>query len=144
MNRFTLRLIALLVTGFVALTSSAAISKDEPGPARKISSEEAKMDPEMGGRIDRLVKASIDRGDMSGCVVLIGRKAGVVFEKAYGNRQVEPTVEPMTTDTLFDMASLTKPLATATSMMILIERGQVRLSDKVAKLFRDFAANDTG
>ena len=47
----------------------------------------------------------------------------------------------MTTDTLFDMASLTKPLATATSVMILIERGQLRLQDKVAKFFPEFAAN---
>lgn len=144
MNRFTLRSIVVLVAGFIALAARPALSKDEPGPARKISAEEAKMDPEMGARIDRLVKASIDRGDMSGCVVLIGRKAGIAFEKAYGNRQVEPSVEPMTTDTLFDMASLTKPLATASSVMILVERGQIRLSDKVAKFFPDFAANDKG
>ena len=79
--------------------------------------------------------------NLSGCVVLIGRREGIVFEHAYGNRAVEPKVEPMTTDTLFDMASLTKPLATATSIMILVERGQLRLSDKVAKFFPDFAAN---
>jgi uncharacterized protein YbbC (DUF1343 family)/CubicO group peptidase (beta-lactamase class C family) len=139
-----LRSIVVLVAGFAALAGPPALSKDEPGPARKISAEEAKMDPEMGGRIDALVKASIDRGDMSGCVVLIGRKAGIAFEKAYGNRQVEPQPESMTTDTLFDMASLTKPLATATSVMILVQRGQIRLSDKVAKFFPDFAANDKG
>ena len=46
---------------------------------------------------------------MAGCVVLIGRRAGIVFEQAYGNRSVEPDVVPMTTDTVFDMASLTKP-----------------------------------
>jgi uncharacterized protein YbbC (DUF1343 family)/CubicO group peptidase (beta-lactamase class C family) len=74
-------------------------------------------------------------------VVLIGRRAGIVFEKAYGDRCVEPQQEPMTTDTLFDMASLTKPLATATGAMILIERGQLRLQDKVAKFFPEFAAN---
>mgnify|MGYP002076814804 CR=1 FL=1 len=95
MNRFTLRSIVVLAAGFVVLAARPALAKDGPGPARKISAEEAKMDPEMGGRIDPLVKASIDRGDMSGCVVLIGRKAGIVFEKAYGNRQVEPPVEPI-------------------------------------------------
>ena len=77
---------------------------------------------------------------MSGCVVLIGRREGIVFEHAYGNRR-SSRKEPMTIDTLFDMASLTKPLATATSIMILVERGQLRLSDKVAKFFPDFAAN---
>ena len=54
---------------------------------------------------------------------------------------VEPKIEPMTIDTLFDMASLTKPLATATSVMILVQRGQLRLSDKVTKFFPDFEAN---
>src|SRR4029077_19067504 len=89
----------------------------------------------------RAVAKSIDDGQMSGCVVLIGRGQGIVLEKAYGNRCVEPQKEAMTTDTLFDMASLTKPLATATSIMILVERGQLRLSDKVAKFFPAFAAN---
>src|SRR6185295_8469468 len=101
----------------------------------------AKMDSAIVGRIDKAVAASIEKGDMSGCVVLIGRGGGVVFEKAYGNRRVEPDKEEMTTDTLFDMASLTKPLATATSVMILVERGQLRLHDTVATFFPDFAAN---
>ena len=99
------------------------------------------MDSSLEGRIDRAVARSLDDGQMSGCVVLIGRREGIVFEKAYGNRCVEPQKEPMTTDTLFDMASLTKPVATATSVMILIERGQLRLQDKVAKFFPEFAAN---
>jgi uncharacterized protein YbbC (DUF1343 family)/CubicO group peptidase (beta-lactamase class C family) len=94
----------------------------------------------MEGRIERLVEQSIERSDMPGCVVLIGRRAGIVFEKAYGNRTVEPEIVPMTTDTVFDMASLTKPVATATSVMILVERGQLRLQDKVAKFFPEFAA----
>ena len=97
------------------------------------------MDPAMESRIDPLVAAGIQHGNMSGCVVLIGRREGIVFEHAYGNRCIEPQKEPMTTDTLFDMASLTKPLATATSVMILLERGQIRLQDKVAKFFPEFA-----
>jgi uncharacterized protein YbbC (DUF1343 family) len=74
-------------------------------------------------------------------VVLVGRRAGIVFERAYGNRSIEPKPLPMTTDTVFDMASLTKPMATATSVMILVERGQLRLQDKVAKFFPEFATN---
>jgi uncharacterized protein YbbC (DUF1343 family)/CubicO group peptidase (beta-lactamase class C family) len=106
-----------------------------------ISFDAAGMDPAIDRRIEPLVEQSIERGDMPGCVVLIGRRAGIVFEKAYGNRAVEPDTVPMTVDTVFDMASLTKPVATATSAMILIERGQLRLQDKVAKFFPDFAAN---
>jgi uncharacterized protein YbbC (DUF1343 family)/CubicO group peptidase (beta-lactamase class C family) len=99
------------------------------------------MDPALEGHIDHVVARALDRGEMAGCVVLIGRRAGIVFERAYGNRSVEPKTVPMTTDTLFDMASLTKPTATATSVMILIERGQLRLQDKVAKFFPAFAAH---
>ena len=84
---------------------------------------------------------SIEKGDMAGCVVLIGRRAGIVFEHAYGNRSIEPEKVPMTTDTVFDMASLTKPFATATSVMILVERGKLKLSDKVADFFPEFAAH---
>ena len=99
------------------------------------------MDPAIDGRIDQAVERSMDEGNMAGCVVLVGRRAGIVFEKAYGNRSVEPEKEEMTTDTVFDMASLTKPVATATSVMILVERGKLRLDDKVAKFIPEFAAN---
>ena len=99
------------------------------------------MDPALESRIEHVVARSIERGDMPGCVVLIGRRAGIVFENAYGHRSIEPEKVPMTTDTVFDMASLTKPMATATSVMILIERGQLRLQDKVARFFPEFAAN---
>ncbi|HEX5472664.1 MAG TPA: serine hydrolase, partial [Lacipirellulaceae bacterium] len=132
----------LLAPAFVALIAAIdRAAEAPPAQPRRISSAEAHMDAAMGHRIDPLVADSIARGDMSGCVVLIGRREGIVFERAYGNRRVEPSKEPMTIDTLFDMASLTKPLATATSVMILLERGQIRLRDKVSKFFPDFAAN---
>jgi uncharacterized protein YbbC (DUF1343 family) len=112
-----------------------------PERPNRLSLEAASIDPAMEGRIEHVVARAIERGEMAGCVVLIGRRAGIVFERAYGNRSVEPNTVPMTTDTLFDMASLTKPMATATSVMILIERGQLRLQDKVARFFPEFAAN---
>src|SRR5919198_333699 len=59
--------------------------------------------------------------------------------RAYGNRALEPQVEAMTPDTIFDLASLTKVVATATSIMILVERGQVRLGDPVARYIPEFA-----
>ena len=64
----------------------------------------------------------------------------MVFRKAYGNRAVEPFAEPMTVDTVFDVASLTKPVATATSVMILIEEGKLLLSDPVVRFIPEFAA----
>jgi len=125
---------------FVTMVVDKCWAVDSPAPPKRISWQEAKMDASLVGRIDRAVAKSIDDGKMSGCVVLIGRRAGIVFEKAYGDRCVEPQKESMTTDTLFDMASLTKPTATATAVMLLIERGQLRLQDKVSQFFPDFAA----
>jgi uncharacterized protein YbbC (DUF1343 family) len=68
-----------------------------------------------------------------GAVVLVLHQNTVVFRKAYGDRQMQPTREPMTADTVFDLASLTKPIATATAIMLLIEEGKLRLGDRVAK-----------
>jgi CubicO group peptidase (beta-lactamase class C family) len=66
--------------------------------------------------------------------VLVGRRGRVVYARAFGRRAVEPRDEPMTRDTAFDLASLTKPVATATSVMILVERGELRLDDRLGRL----------
>jgi uncharacterized protein YbbC (DUF1343 family)/CubicO group peptidase (beta-lactamase class C family) len=112
-----------------------------PNPPARISFEAASMNVAVLSHIEPLVARALERGDMAGCVVLVGRRAGIVYEEAFGHRSLEPDRVPMTSDTLFDMASLTKPVATATSVMILIERGQLRLQDKVTTFFPEFAAN---
>jgi len=81
--------------------------------------------------IDRVVQRSIEKKELPGAVVLVGHRGRVAWRKAYGSRAVEPQREPMTANTVFDLASLTKVVATATSIMILIERGEVRLRDSV-------------
>lgn len=91
--------------------------------------------------IDTVVAEGLKIGRMPGCVVLIGRQGKIVFEQAYGQRAVAPVAEQMTIDTVFDLASITKPMATATSIMVLIERGDLRLRDKVSYYFPDFAKN---
>lgn len=95
-------------------------------------------------RIDAMVEAEIEAKRLPGCVVAIGRTGGTGFLKAYGNRRLEPSVEPMTVDTLFDMASLTKPIATATSVMILVEQGKLRLQNPIAEYLPEFAQNGKG
>ncbi|MFV1966533.1 MAG: exo-beta-N-acetylmuramidase NamZ domain-containing protein [Pirellulaceae bacterium] len=95
-------------------------------------------------RIDVVVNEGIQAGEMPGAVVCVGRNGKIVFLKAYGDRQVEPAKVAMTTDALFDLASITKPVATATSVMLLVERGQVRLREKVSKYIPEFAQNDKG
>ncbi|MEP7213191.1 MAG: exo-beta-N-acetylmuramidase NamZ domain-containing protein [Acidobacteriota bacterium] len=86
-------------------------------------------------QIDALVNADIAGKKLPGAVVLVGHKGKIVFRKAYGNRSLVPNVEKMTVDTIFDVASLTKPVATATSIMILVEQGKLRLNDTVGKFF---------
>ncbi len=82
--------------------------------------------------IDPTVAESIAKRELPGAVVLVARRGRVVWRKAYGARAVLPQREAMTADTIFDLASLTKVVATATSIMILVERGQLRLSDPVS------------
>ncbi len=64
--------------------------------------------------------------------MVVGRGDTVLYEKAYGQRAVAPLAEPMTLDTIFDLASLTKVVATTTAVMQLVEQGTVRLTDPVA------------
>jgi uncharacterized protein YbbC (DUF1343 family)/CubicO group peptidase (beta-lactamase class C family) len=82
--------------------------------------------------IDVEVNREIEQHHLPGAVVLVARSGGVVWRKAYGSRVLEPAREAMTTNTIFDLASLTKIVATATSIMILVERGKLRLSDPLS------------
>ena len=97
------------------------------------------MSPAQLAHIRDAVETEIARKQLPGAVVLAGRQGKVVWRRAYGNRALEPQTEPMTVDTIFDLASLTKVVATATSVMILVERGQVRLGDPVARYIPEFA-----
>lgn len=83
--------------------------------------------------IDVAVQTALDAGKMPGCVVVVGRHDDVLFERAYGSRAILPERLPMTTDTVFDLASLTKPIATATSVMILVDRGRLDLDARASK-----------
>ena len=93
-------------------------------------------------RIDEIIAQGLAEKRMPGCVVCVGRRGKIVLLKAYGNKQLQPDERPMTADTVFDMASITKPVATATSVMLLVERGQLKLGQKVSSIIPEFAAND--
>ena len=90
--------------------------------------------------VEPLIEQAIAERKMPGCVLVIGRRGGIGWYKAYGHRSVEPERIAMTTDTVFDLASLTKPIATAMSVMLLVQREQLRLDTPVAQLIPDFAA----
>ena len=87
------------------------------------------------------MEEAVATGRIPGGVVLIGHNGAVVYRKAFGWRSLEPTRERMTVDTIFDLASLTKCIATTTAMMQLMEQGRVRLNDPVAAYLPDFAQN---
>ncbi|HTX76231.1 MAG TPA: exo-beta-N-acetylmuramidase NamZ domain-containing protein [Terracidiphilus sp.] len=91
--------------------------------------------------ISEIMQSAVDQGTIPGGVVLIGHNGKVVYRKAFGSRSLEPTHETMTVDTIFDLASLTKCIATTTSVMQLFEEGKIRLNDPVARYLPEFAQN---
>ena len=91
--------------------------------------------------LDPIVNEAIAQRQIPGAVVIIGHDGQVVYRKAYGSRALEPRREPMTVDTVFDCASLTKVIVTTTAIMQLWEQGRFRMSDPVAKYLPEFAQN---
>jgi uncharacterized protein YbbC (DUF1343 family) len=116
------------------LASAAALSLRAQTPGGATTG----VDPTRLALIDEAVNAAIAEKKLPGAVVLIGRGDLVVYRKAYGNRAVLPTAEPMTVDTIFDLASLTKVVATTTAVMTLVEDGKIRLTDPVAQFIPSF------
>jgi uncharacterized protein YbbC (DUF1343 family)/CubicO group peptidase (beta-lactamase class C family) len=91
--------------------------------------------------IPAVVEDAIRRKETPGAVVLIGHRGKVVYRKAFGHRALVPRELPMTPDTIFDLASLTKVIATTTAVMRLFEQGKIRLDDPVTAYWPEFGAN---
>jgi len=104
----------------------------------------AQIDPQRLDLIDELILEAIDDGDLPGAVVLVGHQGEIVYRRAFGERNVVGAREPMTLDTIFDIASLTKVVATTTAVMTLVEDGRLRLRDRVASYLPGFDSNDKG
>ncbi len=141
LSRFAVRLSGLLVLAWLLspLADSSAQAGLPDAPPASVG-----MDASRLARIDDALNRAVEAGNVPGAVALVGRGGKIVYAKAVGRRAVEPEAEPMTRDTVFDMASLTKPVATATSVMILLERGQVRLSDRLGRLLPEFDNHGKG
>ena len=117
---------------------------DATGDANRLAvvkPAEVGMDPERLSRIQPILQEAIDKKQIPGAVVLVVRQGKICFREAIGFRSLEPTSTPMTADTVFDLASLTKPVATATTLMILLEQGKLRLHDRVAEHLPEFGQN---
>jgi uncharacterized protein YbbC (DUF1343 family)/CubicO group peptidase (beta-lactamase class C family) len=91
--------------------------------------------------VDDIIERAVAEGNIPGAVLIVGHNGKVLHRRAFGFRSLEPVREPMTTDTVFDLASLTKCIATATSVMKLVEDGRIRLNDTVAAYLPEFAQN---
>ncbi len=133
MKRLSFRRLAVLAA-LVPLASCATL--------QGAPKQQAHLDPAAKPKIDALVQEVVDNGNTPGAVLLIGIDDKVVMRKVYGNRMTEPSVEPMTFDTLFDLASLTKATTTASAVMLLVQDGKIALDDPVSKYVPEFAATD--
>ncbi|MDX2043280.1 MAG: DUF1343 domain-containing protein [Acidobacteriota bacterium] len=134
-------LIGLLAFSSIELQPAFSQSQTSTATLPTTSPSAVGMSPTQLFNIDTIVESEIAKKQLPGAVVLVGRQGKIVWRRAYGNRALEPQVEAMTTDTIFDLASLTKVVATATSVMILVERGLVRLGDPVSRYIPEFAEN---
>ena len=156
-QRVALRVVAPLVLAAGALTCGAPTLR--PTPPRPIASEasaptdaapEATTDAadldagpaETGAPFAALtapIERAIAESKLPGCVVVVGRSDEILFRRAFGSRAVEPEREPMTEDTTFDLASLTKAVATGASVMVLVDRGKVRLDAPASRYLPELA-----
>ncbi|HYN40851.1 MAG TPA: serine hydrolase, partial [Thermoanaerobaculia bacterium] len=134
------RLALLLPLPFVLASLASFASPAGPPPLETVPPESVGLSTARLGRIDEVISRSIAKKEIPGAVVLVGRHGKVAFRKAYGHRTLAPSVEPMTVDTAFDLASLTKPVATASAVMTLVEEGRVRLGDAVVAYLPAFGA----
>jgi CubicO group peptidase (beta-lactamase class C family) len=111
----------------LAFFGSACADRSLPGG----SARDAGFSPERLDQASVIIKEAINRKEFPGAVLLVARKGKIVLHEAYGESRWVPNHRPMTRDMIFDLASLTKPVATAASVMVLVERGRISLWDRV-------------
>lgn len=133
--------IVLLISSIVASLMAEAVAVPFASGQAATPSSSPASDPVKLGAVDSIIQQAIADGNIPGAVLMVGHNGKVIYRKAYGHRALEPRRELMTTDTIFDLASLTKVIATTTAVMQLMELGKVRLNDPVAKYIPDFAQN---
>lgn len=107
-------------------------------PLPLVNPEKAGMDKSRLIYADNAINQSVQDGNIPGAVLAVVRHKKLAYMKAYGNKQIYPDTVAMTTNTVFDLASLSKSVSTAISTMILLERGQLRLRDQVAMYIPGF------
>lgn len=107
-------------------------------PLPRVAPEQAGMSSSHLKYADQAIEQAIDKHEIPGAVLAVVRHGKMAYLKAYGHRSLLPDVEPMTTSTVFDMASCSKAMSTAVCTMMLVERGLIRLLDPVSLYLPDF------
>jgi uncharacterized protein YbbC (DUF1343 family)/CubicO group peptidase (beta-lactamase class C family) len=125
----------------IARVLAASVLASTLGSALLGSSTSIAAPPNLA-TVDSIVRDAIGNGQIPGAVVLVWHNGQVVYRKAFGSRALEPHREPMTIDTIFDIASMTKVIATTIAVMCLVQEGKVRVNDPVARYIPEFAQND--
>ena len=123
-----MRATPLLAAACTALAAGAALAAVVPQVPDAPSVDTARL-----ALIDAAIGEAIEDGHLPGAVVLVWHVGRTVYSRAFGHRALVPSREAMTLDTVFDLASLTKVVATTTSVMALMEDGRLRLTDPVAR-----------
>lgn len=140
MQRALVPLLIVLVWLLTVAGVTSTLPAAEPSKLSVVAPLDVKLDDKKLVEIEPLVMQAIGERKLPGCVIAIGRDSRIAYLRAFGNRALEPEVVPMTIDTVFDVASLTKPIATATCVMKLIESGRLKLSDRVSQHLPDFTS----
>jgi CubicO group peptidase (beta-lactamase class C family) len=91
--------------------------------------------------VEQAFAEAVEQGVIPGAALRVRRGEDVVFEGAFGSRSLEPQRSPMRLETVFDLSSLTKPLATTFAMMIMTRDGKLRLDDRVTRFFHNFGVH---
>src|SRR5580658_4990333 len=117
----------IAVLGFLVLSLGVVAGRAQQAPLKHPNARPTAFK----SILDPIVEDAVARQQIPGAVLVVGHNGRVVYRKAYGWRSIEPVREPMTEDTIFDLASLTKCIATTTAVMKLVQDGRVRLNDPV-------------
>jgi CubicO group peptidase (beta-lactamase class C family) len=133
-----------LVSAAWTLATAAPVRtpvNDTAGLARRAPVEVA-MDPERLALIDRVVTRGLDAGGFPGAAVVVGRRGAIVWERGYGHLDWQSSATVDAERTVYDLASLTKVIATSTAAMVLVDRHRLRLDDRVGKYIPEFRRGD--
>ena len=133
----TLTSIILFLFSLQAITMAQSLQRVAP--------EQVGMDSRKLMYADEAIEEAIANKEIPGAVLAVVRNGKMAYLKAYGNKRIYPNMEPMTANTIFDMASCSKSMSTAICTMILAERGKIRLLDPVSRYipgFKDWESED--